>query len=490
MKQKGVAIVKVTIKAVLINIDEEKISIINNLMTVFCSAVRYSFKRILENIKVSDIEKDVAFKYKLNIRQSKDAVENARQTIVSQKELVKLNYENYFKKVNAILNILNDNKKRLSDKKKSALIKKLDKRQRKLQYYKNFVDTSTIPPVIFGTKEMFLKRCKGLIKREEWQEHRNNRVYSRGDKTKKGNPNLRIVNRENKNFLEISTLDKTNTNRAVKVNIEVYLPQKFSTTTGKVNGRNYKQMFLDYLKTGEAYQVELIRKNGKYYCHITFEETIVRPYENLYTGHKGMIGIDTNPNGFALTMIDNKGNYKWHAYLKNGELTYARSNRRQNLCGELVKKVVLIAKTHNVGIAVEDLKFYSDKDVNKKFARIKHQFIYRQLLTILESACKRSGVEIVKVKPQFTSKIGLYKYCHQYGMVVHNGAGMVIGRRSYKFKEKVPKILKQKTVTDLEKFEKKNEWSRWNEINKSIKRKVGENPALWLIIRKKLLGIA
>jgi len=75
-------------------------------------------------------------------------------------------------------------------------------------------------------------------------------------------------------------------------------------------------------------------------------------------------------------------------------------------------------------------------------------------------------------------------------MVVHNGASMVIGRRSYKFKEKIPKILKGKTVTGIDKFEKKNEWSRWNEINKSIKRKVGENPALWLITRKKLLGIA
>lgn len=481
---------KVTIKALLINIDEEKINILNNLMTIFCSAVRYSFKRILENKKVSDIEKDVALKYKLNIRQSKDAVENARQTIVSQKELVKLNYENYLKKVNAIQDMLNDNKEILSDKKKNALIKKLDKRQRRLQYYKNFVDTNAIPTVVFGTKEMFLKRCKGLIKREEWQEHRNNRVYSRGDKTKKGNPNLRIVTRENRNFLEVSTLDKTETNRAVKVNIEVYLPQKLSTTTGKVNGRNYKQMFLDYLETGEAYQVELIRKNGKYYCHITFEEAIVRPYENLYTGNQGMIGIDTNPNGFALTMIDKKGNYKWHTYLKNAELTYVGSDRRQNLCGELVQKVILIAKDNAVGIAVEDLKFHSDKDVNKKFARIKHQFIYRQLLTMLECACKRSGIEIVKVQPQFTSKIGLYKYCHQYGMVVHNGASMVIGRRSYKFKEKIPKILKEKTVTDIDKFEKKNEWSKWNEINKSIKRKVGENPALWLINRKRLLGIA
>ena len=481
---------KVTIRAILINIDEDKKNIINKLMTVFCSAVRYSFKRVLEEIKIGDIEKNVSSKYGMNIRQSKDAVENARQTIASQKELVKLNYENYLKKVNSINNVLSDTKKILSDKKRKTLVRKLDKRQGKLIYYKNFIDTDTIPKVIFGTKEAFIKRCKGLIKKEEWQNLRNNRIYSRGDKTKKGNPNLRIISENDKTFLEVSTLDKTETNRAHKINIEVYLPQKLSTTTGKVNGRNYKQMFLDYLESGEAYQVEIIRKNGKYYCHITFEEDVVRQYEVLHTGHKGIIGIDTNPNGFALTLIDNKGNYKWHTCLKSSELTYARSDRRKNLCGELVKEAVLKAETYGVGVAIEDLKFVHDKDVSSKFARIKHQFIYRQLLTMLESACRRSGIEIIKVKPQFTSKIGLYKYCHQYGMVVHNGAGMVIARRSYKLKEKIPKVLKEKMVDDLAKFEKKNEWSKWNEINKNIKRKVGENPALWLIIRKKILGIA
>lgn len=189
-------------------------------------------------------------------------------------------------------------------------------------------------------------------------------------------------------------------------------------------------------------------------------------------------------------MIDNRGNYKWHTYLKQSELLYARSNRRENLCGELAKQVVLIAKTYGCGIAIEDLKFKNDKDVNSKFARIKHGFIYSKLLTMLESACCKERIEVIKVKPQFTSKIGLYKYCHQYGMVVHNGAGMVIARRSYGFKEKVPNILIDKFGLDKEKFSKYNEWKKWTIINKNIKRKVGENPDLWLINRKKLLGIA
>ncbi|HKM01740.1 MAG TPA: IS200/IS605 family accessory protein TnpB-related protein, partial [Sedimentibacter sp.] len=246
------------------------------------------------------------------------------------------------------------------------------------------------------------------------------------------------------------------------------------------------EMFLNYLETNEAYQVKIIKRDNKYYVHITFEMKEKVP---IYTNEHGVIGIDTNPDGFALTCIDNKGNHIWHKYLKQHELLYARSNRRKNLCGELVKQSVDIAKTNNTGIAIEDLKFQDDKDVQRKFARIKHQFIYKTLLTMLESACKKEGIEIRKVKPQFTSKIGLYKYCHQYGMDVHNGAAMVIGRRSYSFKEKVPKILKNKLINNIEEFNKKNEWSKWSIINNIIKGKVGEKPGLWIENRRRMLGL-
>ena len=476
---------KITMRAILINVSDERKQIIDNMMLVFCTAIRYSFKRLLEGTKISNLEKDVANKYNLNIRQAKDAVENARQTIQSQKELVKLNYQNYDKKVKAIEKQLKSDK--LSDKKRNALLSKLDKGERKLQYLKHFIDTNTIPPVIFGTKQMFLKRCKGLISNEEWKDCRNNRIYSRGDKTKKGNPNLRIIIKDGMSYLEISTLEKTQTNRAIKIQMPIYLPQKLSKKTGKVNGINYRELFLNHLQTDEAYQVEIIKKNSQYYVHITFE---LPQTEEIYTCHKETIGIDTNPNGFALTCIDNKGNYKWHRYLKQHELLYARSNRRSNLCGELAKQVVLIAKNQGCGIAIEDLKFKDDKDVHSKFARAKHQFIYSTLLTMLENACYREGVEVIKVKPQFTSKIGLYKYCNQYGMAVHNGAAMVIARRSYGFKEKVPKLLKDKLIFDKDTFNKKNEWARWAIINKILNKKEVNNPGLWLKQRKQILGLA
>ena len=96
-------------------------------------------------------------------------------------------------------------------------------------------------------------------------------------------------------------------------------------------------MMLDYLRTGEAYQVEIIKKDGEYHCHITIDETKIRDYPLQHTRHAGLIGIDTNPDGFALTAISRDGNYLKSAYLFQPELKDARSNRRENLCGELAK---------------------------------------------------------------------------------------------------------------------------------------------------------
>jgi IS605 OrfB family transposase len=263
-----------------------------------------------------------------------------------------------------------------------------------------------------------------------------------------------------------------------------------SPKTGKVNGIKYRELFLNHLNTGSAYQVEMLRKNGKYYCHITFELPKVAV---VYTGHRAMIGIDTNPDGFALTMIDNSGNHQAHCYLKQPELSYAKTNRRTNLCGELVKQVIVKAQEHNCGIAFEDLKFKNDRDVSRKFARIKNQFVYAKLLTMLQATCEREGIEYTKVHPAYTSKIGLYKYCHQYGMVIHNGAAMVIARRSYGFKESVPNILKEKFATEKyqDKFDSYHEWKKWSMINSNLikKRKEVKKPDFWLANRKELLGL-
>jgi hypothetical protein len=106
---------------------------------------------------------------------------------------------------------------------------------------------------------------------------------------------------------------------------------------------------------------------------------------------------------------------------------------------------------------------------------------------MLETACIRAKIEVIKVKPQFTSKIGLYKYSHQYGLDIHNAAAMVIARRAYEFKEKVPKILKDKLIQYKSKFNKKTELAQWAIINNILKKKGGTG--FWIRNRKQELGL-
>lgn len=502
---------KVTVRCLLYNPNSEHYKIIVDMMKQFCSAKHYAYKRLEENMndkdfKVQSLDSVVSDKYKLNTRQSKDAIEQARQTLVSQQELVDLRIEEFQGKVEKLLKKFD---KGVKPRQRTGLISKLDKRLRRLCIYLNHKSNNTLPSVIFGGKENFYKRCKVTISKEEYQLRRNNQFVSRGDKTKKGNPNLRVIIKEGNTFLEITTLECTMSEpklkadgtytkpnpRYKKILTPLYIPQKLSKKTGKINGFNYKAALLSQVIKENPYQVELLHREGKIYAHITFD---LDKAEILCTGHNYTIGIDTNPDGLALTMIDNKGNYKWHYYLKEPELLTAKGNRRVNLCGELAKTVVLIAQAYGCAIAVEDLKFINDTDVKSKIARTTAQFCYRTMLTLLESACYKNGIEFLKVKPQYTSKIGLYKYCHQYGMDVHNGAAMVIARRSYCFKEKVSKVYKEifNKPTPIIKKDKltfntvsySNEWSNWSNISKRIKLMLRENnyPRFYIENRKNI----
>lgn len=113
---------KTTIKAILINIDEESKNILNDMMLIFGTAERFAFKRLLEGMEKGDLEKCIAAKYKLNIRQAKDAVEKAREMIESQRKLVRLNYDNYTNKVRLIEKTLQNKDIKLTDKKRNALV--------------------------------------------------------------------------------------------------------------------------------------------------------------------------------------------------------------------------------------------------------------------------------------------------------------------------------------------------------------------------------
>ncbi len=475
---------KTTVRGVVLRLDDNQKTFLDNLMNRYCAAVRWSYKRLLDKLEVQDIRINVQHNFCLNSRQANDAVYDAQTTISVQTKLLNLYYENTIVKVKSIKERM---AKTRSPRKIQGLQVKLEKRERRLTHWKKFIDTNTLPPVVFGGKKLFQERCKGKISREKWREARSNRYLSRGDKTKGGNLNTRLYEKDSQIFMDVAS-DPVQVGKAVRYNritMPIYLTSKNSKKTGKVNGRNYRQMVLDYLKTGNAYQVEILRKNGHYYVHVTIEEEVVIPYK----AHNGVIGVDTNPNGLGISYLDYFGNFRGSKFLTQGEWTYARSNRRFNLIGEQAMPLVAEAKRLGKALVVEDLKFKQDKDVKAKLRRVSSGFVWSRFLAAVERQCAREGVPLIKVKPPYTSVIGILKYQQQYGISNHAAAAYVIGRRGLGFgDEKVPEHLRKFIPKKkLNEFDNLSNWIQWALIKKSIlKRKDVKNLSFWQHQRKEI----
>ena len=455
---------KTTAMGIIIKLTPEQKHYLDNLMERYCAAVRWSFKRLLEGWKTQDIRIAVQGRFNLNSRQANDAVYDAQSTIKSQHELVKLHYENAKTKVEFTTKRI---AKAKSPDKITRLQLKLDKEQRRLAKWQHYYETDTIPPVVFGGKKLFHKRCKGNITRKEWQEARSSRYLSRGDKSIGGNLNTKLYKIGGDIYLDIAE-EPVETGKSIRYNritVPVYLAYKPSKKTGLINGRNYRQMVLDYLKTGNAYQVEIIRKNGRYYIHVTIEEEIPFPYN----ANNGAIGVDTNPDGLGLARADYLGQFKESLWLSQSEWTYARSNRRDNLVGEVASLVVKMAKQLNCTLVVENLKFKNDKSVTAKFNRMSHGFVWSKFLQMVDRSAAREGIPLAKVPPPFTSIIGILKYQQQYGLSNHEAAAYTIARQGLGYRnETVPDQLVQKFVKKKATFVLLTNWKQWSSVKKAV----------------------
>ena len=478
---------KTTVQGVIINLSNDQRSFLDDLMSRYCAAVRWSFKRLLNGIKAQEIRKAVQAKFSLNSRQANDAVFDAQTTILSQKELVELNCQTAGKRIAFTKQRI---MKARSPRKIAGLKKRLEKEERKLSRWQKHREAGTIPKVVFGGKKLFQERCKKNITRQEWQEARSNRYLSRGDKTKGGNLNTRLSVCGDTVYLHIAAEpSEQNPSRYNRMTVPIYLAQKLSKKTGKVNGIPYREILTNYLKTGLAYQVEIIRKNARYYVHVTIEEETPKPY----AAHGGVIGIDTNPNVLGISFSDYLGNYKGSHSMPQGEWLSARSNRKDNLVGETAKGIVKLAKQKECLLAVEHLDFKQDKSVAAKFNRISHGFVWSKFLRTLERQAKRAGVPLAKVKPPFTSIIGVLKYQHQYGISNHQAAGYVTARRALGLEnEKVPKFL-LKVIPDKEAYWKLSNWKQWSVIKRSVLKtsvnKEVKSLVSWQHNRKEALGL-
>jgi IS605 OrfB family transposase len=451
-------------------------------MRLFCACQRWAFNRLLEGASRDEIKKLGQELFGLNSRYVDDARLRAQAVLDSQKELLELEIDETENKLGrarkklglAMRKLAKAEEKgaapevieklRLAVKGRNNRVASLEKRLAELQAHR---ENGTIPKVVFGGRKLWEKVCKGRATREEWRAARKNRLYSRGDETKGGNPNIKVTYHEGEFYLAVTishlsekvgedALGRPKMSRAPRVEGRLWLPEK------------HRDLARVWLAMKLPYTVELIRTlEGRYLVHLTFDLGGIREPDTA----SGCLALDTNPDGVALCNLNasgqpepwpegfsvsypgNLGKYEGEfqfrlypngfLYIRVPDLAYTSGFRRDYLIGVLAKVVVDIAFFLGKPIALEDLDFGKDRlDTNKKFNRMASNFPFAKMV---EAVCRRAvkeGVSFKTVPARHTSTIGYWKYMERYAVPVHCAAALAIGRRAMGFKEQVTKELR------------------------------------------------
>ncbi|OQP02913.1 transposase, partial [Geobacillus sp. 44B] len=270
----------------IISHDASQLCSLDELMRVFGSAKRYAFNRLLEGRNAKDIIKHLPHQFQLNKRFAEDAVLLAQSLISSQRELLPMRLEDVQAKIEKTEQKIDDYQHGRKTPKNvdfptclGGLHQRLEKLKAKEAELKQHLDQGTIPRVIFGGRENFYKRLKGNITNEEWKDLRSNQLYAKGDKSKKGNLNIRLVYDDNTNqwYVEIANpLEQQKGKHAPRLRLPVLVPEEYEEeiidlVMGEQVGVNAKgNPIIEY----RPYTVEIQRKNGEYYVHLIYEEEV------------------------------------------------------------------------------------------------------------------------------------------------------------------------------------------------------------------------
>ena len=208
---------KTTMFGVLLDVNKDQDTVLRRLMRAYGFMMRFAFQRLREGImKVGAIERHGASETGLPLRYAKDAVHDAQELITSRHQAMRDSltlWQRRAKKTAARLTALK--KDHPNSRRIPGLERKLLRQQEQVGFYQRHVTNKTFPPVVFGTRKLFLERFHTLadplaevqrkkVWKERWDEGRNGRLSARGDRTKTGNPLLRIREGTEHWMLEIS----------------------------------------------------------------------------------------------------------------------------------------------------------------------------------------------------------------------------------------------------------------------------------------------
>jgi len=429
----------ITVECLLVFDKDEDEGQVLALMRKFSSMVRFAYKRLMEGAERKELKKLLSRKYGINTRYSDDAILLAKQNLESCIE-----------------------------------------REQKPQ------------KLVFGSRELFEQLKKKHLTgkrrnelRQKWEERRYGILQSRGDKSKEGNLNLRLVNLNNQWHLRINL-----------GNSEYVWAKVIRSATRKTDKWISFISSLEHAeKTGDwfPYTVRLKLRNGKIYTQFSREEKLP---EVAIKKDNGVIGVDINAYPFHLALVhaSKDGNMEKYERISLDKLLEGSWEKRAYLSWQTAHQVVEIAKRERKAIVVENLTRLPKGrrgDGLPKLRQKLQKWVYRGLLQKIEIVAKRNGIQVIKVNPAYTSIIGKLKYAPLYNIDKDTAGAYVIARRGLGFKERLPKNYKEllkdteflsysvaiveDRIANLRKEigEEKNEYKR-NKLKSNLRRLKGE----------------
>lgn len=372
--------------------DEDSL-IIQNYINNYNNVLRFTYNRKVDNPSITDVELNILQKGMNNVFLGCWFLSSAR---VEAKEMLKSIDE---------LNKINDEEH------------KVDKNS-----------------VIFGSKKLFIDRCKGLTSRENYLVERQHPLYSVGECEQKGNRHFRIIS---------DSVIIFQPNRKTRIELCV----------GSIN-KKHKSYISRLIELQNSKLIPITYKLDMNYVYITFDLNYIKEYKEYKPIKNRVLAIDMNPNYVGYSVVDWKDETNYSVVSsgmfslkplndKRNSLHISSSdekhnyftNKRKYEAIEIANQLVKLCKHFKCELfSIEKLSMKSsDKERGKKYNKlVNNQWCRSVFVQQIEKMTKAMHIHLIKVNPEYSSFVGniLYRKENLPDPVL---SSIEIGRRAYEF---------------------------------------------------------
>ncbi|MEM7595515.1 MAG: hypothetical protein AAF383_29115 [Cyanobacteria bacterium P01_A01_bin.83] len=428
---------------------------------------------LMRGDSIATIEKSLQAKYQVDSTTTRNVYHNLKGKHQGIKELRKNQAKDLKSTIRSISSAIKKRLKKKTVTQKDRFIIHQKKRRLAIKQHKLDKLLNGGLSLCFGTKKLFLAQfnleANGYKAHDEWltdwRKARASNFMMVGSKTyQSGNQLCRLTSDGN-----------------LKITVPICLLKKFGSHVNceEINFR-YGQTFIDIAlsptrhKRGDSYRNgtekavthRFVKKNDKWYLHTTVELPDI-PW--ISSKANGAIGVDLNVDSIAWAHCDNEGNLSSHGQIKI-DLSNKSSGQTTHILSQAIGQIVDIAAEKQCPIVIEKLDFSSKKnrlrEGGQRYARMLSGFAYSKFVDLAQSKSRLKAIQVISVNPAYSSLIGMVKYMSLYGLNSGTSAALVLARRCFRSRERMPKVL-YALLSPVD--DDKHVWSYWARISKLVK---------------------